>query len=85
MDICNFFKKSSVENQNSIESSKLEHVVERYDEVDREQLSGSSNSKSSNVLLQGKTFKEIKLEPQRNANGMMIILCMGFIKQRKKC
>ena len=45
MDIRNFFKKSSVENQNSIESSKLEHVVERYDEVDREQLSESSNNK----------------------------------------
>ena len=45
MDIRNFFKKSSVENQNSIESSKLERVVERYDEVDREQLSESSNSK----------------------------------------
>ena len=45
MDIRNFFKKSSVENQDSIESNKLEHVVERYDEVDREQLSESSNFK----------------------------------------
>jgi len=44
MDIRNFFKKFSVENQNSIELSKLEHV-ERYDEVDREQLSESSNNK----------------------------------------
>ena len=44
MDIRNFFK-SSVENQNSIESSKLEHVVERLVEVDREQLSESSNNK----------------------------------------
>ena len=45
MDICNFFKKYSVENQSSIESSKLEHVVERCDKVDRKQFSESSNNK----------------------------------------
>ena len=50
MDIRNFFK-SSVENQNSIESSKCEHVVERLVEVDREQLSESSNNKKERQRL----------------------------------
>ena len=81
MDIRNFFKKSSVENQASL--SMLSKDTMRL--IENSCLKVVITRKSSNVLLQGKTFKEIKLEPQRNANGMMIILCMGFIEQRKKC
>ena len=63
MDIRNFFKKSSVENQDSIESNKLEHVVERYDEVDREQLSESSNFKKK------QQYSFTKENIQRNKTG----------------
>ena len=45
-------------------------------------LKAVATRKSGNVLLQWKTFKEIKLEPQRNANGMMIILCI--LSHRKR-
>ena len=62
MDIRNFFK-SSVENQNSIESSKREHVVDRLVEVDREQLSESSNNKKEQQRFS--TMENI----QRNKTG----------------
>ena len=62
MDISNFLK-SSVEYQNSIESSKREHVVERLVEVDREQLSESSNNKKEQQ--RSSTMENI----QRNKTG----------------
>ena len=45
MDIRNFFKKFSVENQHSIESSKHEHVVEPHAKVDRDEFFESINNK----------------------------------------
>ena len=91
MDLRNFFKKCFVENQHSIQSKKCEYIVEPYAEVDREQLSESSNNKKVQQCffpgIRKNNFQKnkIKLEPQRNVNGRMIILCMGFIAQKQKC
>ena len=84
MDICNFFK-SSVENQNSIESSKREHIVKRLVEVDREQMSENSNNKKEQPLsftMENIQRNETETTKKRKWNGDYIM--HGFYRTEKK-
>ena len=82
MDISYFFKKCSVKINtplNQISLSKFSNDTLRL--IENSCLKVVIARMNAMFFYKG-NIQKIKLESQRNANGMMLILCMGFIAQK---
>ena len=86
MDIRNFFKKFSVENQHSVKSSKHEYVVEAHAEVDREGFSESSNNKKEQQCsFTRKNVQRDKTGTTKKRKWNDDYIMYGFYRTEQKC